>query len=93
MPRINTCRWDVETNIDVATFVKLQGGHAYVGYVGSGLIFSQNPARNEGPGSVPSPFIPLSDNRSYGRDLGCTSDLFSVYGEISVFFLFKFMLF
>ena len=33
--------WDVEAFLDISQYVKLQGGQAFLGYVGSGLIFSQ----------------------------------------------------
>ena len=32
--------WDVEAFVDISHYVKLQGGQAFLGYVGSGLIFS-----------------------------------------------------
>eukprot|EP00596_Hydrurales_sp_CCMP1899_P005806 CAMPEP_0119055628 /NCGR_PEP_ID=MMETSP1177-20130426/75830_1 /TAXON_ID=2985 /ORGANISM="Ochromonas sp, Strain CCMP1899" /LENGTH=223 /DNA_ID=CAMNT_0007036197 /DNA_START=488 /DNA_END=1156 /DNA_ORIENTATION=+ len=33
-------KWDIETSVDLTHYVKLQGGQAFVGFVGSGLIFN-----------------------------------------------------
>jgi hypothetical protein len=33
-------KWDIETSVDLTHYVKLQGGQAFIGFVGSGLMFN-----------------------------------------------------